>query len=438
MRESKHLFVDKVKKIAKHPWVNQASLVAIELDICDEFLIEDMLVPLFLEDKNTTYLEYMDKAKTLQLLMIKYLDSLMESKNEFENEQLKYNIKRGGIKNLKNIKAHIFKMCKRYGFDQDEVSPIATAYHCGKHLRYIMHEYYENEQLTKDIYEDKIKEIADKNKDLQIMLIELTCERGYVGDGVKWNEHYKLSYDLSKYGHKTVMEFETKADFYSDNFYALPSSVTIIYVDNEELYQQMLQVLKNHDIAGIDCEQQTNNLLSTIQIAVKDCVFVIDTVTLDDWLPKELWIELCKNFFNNSKIVKLGIGIFHDVDTISNGLSIKIFKNSGYVDLNTLLKKCSRKVSDFKLPFQEEKLYEKNKNDIGLSAMTKLCLGKGLNKSYAISNWSIRPLRAQQINYAAIDAYCAIAIFDVINDLLMKQNLNYKIINAEVKKPMQK
>jgi hypothetical protein len=437
LEESKHLFKEKIIKIAQHPWINQAAYVAIELDLCDDIPIEHVLIPLFLDNKISIFYEYLDRAFTLQPPMIKYLDSLMEmQKYELENEQFKYNIKNTPLMNLKQIKNHIFKLCKRYRIDVKEV-PIATRYQDGKHLRYIMHEYYGNEKLTKDIYEDKIKEIADKSKDLQIMLVELSCERGFVRDGANWNEHYKLSHDISKYGQSMTVEFTTRAETLNDDFYELPSSVIITYVDTEELFREMLQVLKDHNCAGIDCEQQSNSKLSTIQIAIQDRVFVIDVLALEDWMPKELWTALCANFFDNTKIAKLGIGISHDVNTISSALSIKLLKNTGYIDLNSIVKKCFLNAPGFKLPYQEERINERN--DIGLSVMTKICLGKGLNKSFAISNWSIRPLRAQQINYAAIDAYCALAIYNVITEAAKAARFDLQCcIDNEMKKPIKK
>jgi hypothetical protein len=47
--------------------------------------------------------------------------------------------------------------------------------------------------------------------------------------------------------------------------------------------------------------------------------------------------------------------------------------------------------------------------------LTDLCaqiLGKPLDKSEQFGNWAKRPLRREQLQYAALDAYCLLDLFD--------------------------
>lgn len=49
-----------------------------------------------------------------------------------------------------------------------------------------------------------------------------------------------------------------------------------------------------------------------------------------------------------------------------------------------------------------------------LSNLVQLCFGKPLDKSNQFSNWNNRPLRDEQIIYAALDAFVLIEVYDVI------------------------
>lgn len=57
---------------------------------------------------------------------------------------------------------------------------------------------------------------------------------------------------------------------------------------------------------------------------------------------------------------------------------------------------------------------EKLESGSALTNLVQLCFGKPLDKSNQFSNWNNRPLREEQIIYAALDAYCLIEIYESI------------------------
>jgi hypothetical protein len=54
----------------------------------------------------------------------------------------------------------------------------------------------------------------------------------------------------------------------------------------------------------------------------------------------------------------------------------------------------------------------------GLSKLCASCLGRPLCKIWQMSNWGRRPLRDDQIVYAALDAYCLIPLWDHIRYIM--------------------
>ena len=64
------------------------------------------------------------------------------------------------------------------------------------------------------------------------------------------------------------------------------------------------------------------------------------------------------------------------------------------------------------------------------SSLSDLCfvfLGKKLNKSQQMSSWSVRPLTAEQQEYAALDAHCLLALLDIVTQLVSYRGESFKI-----------
>jgi hypothetical protein len=179
---------------------------------------------------------------------------------------------------------------------------------------------------------------------------------------------------------------------------------------------------------GLDSEFGPSSVLSkgsiaTIQIASAQKVYILDIVTLSNVENIEIEFEhLIKAFFCNNSIQIVGYGLSNDWNFLSN--THKAFKDIetkmavNCLDLCNLVSRVTKGYGSalFELP------YEKEENQGGLSGLTLAIFNMRLDKTYQQSNWTKRPLLAEQITYAALDALICVRIFNELESLASKSN----------------
>ncbi len=188
----------------------------------------------------------------------------------------------------------------------------------------------------------------------------------------------------------------------SEDYFKIPlPEENIIFIDNLNQFYIVKEKFKESKFLGIDTEWKISNInlkeciTSTIQISDKKNCFIFDYLKLKDE----------KNFMRNfSETFKdkifLAFAFSSDLKTLGNS------------EINEFFKK--EKIIDFKDVFTDKAFGTKFR---GLSNMSLNLIGKKLCKKNQISNWELRPLRKEQIHYAALDAYILIEIFEkIIND----------------------
>lgn len=99
---------------------------------------------------------------------------------------------------------------------------------------------------------------------------------------------------------------------------------------------------------------------------------------------------------SNSNIIKVGVAISDDAHLLMHDYNIKV---SGFIDLRYIARECS--------------LQERS-----LSSLAYKLLGYQLDKDWHIraSNWDAESLSDRQIEYAALDAFVAVKIFEQLRN----------------------
>ena len=142
-----------------------------------------------------------------------------------------------------------------------------------------------------------------------------------------------------------------------------------------------------------------------LQLASRDNVFLIDMATLSETSRgREALASHLGPFFDDEKVIKLGFGATNDLSVLARAtLPYQLFRAGSPKSLVDL-KGEGPKISPVL-------------KDRGLKEYSVEFLGKPLDKSEQCSNWSIRPLRQSQMEYAAIDAWVLVAIWERIQVL---------------------
>ena len=194
-----------------------------------------------------------------------------------------------------------------------------------------------------------------------------------------------------------------------------------IYIDTPELLKKVCEEeLSSEEVLGVDAEfdgisYEKDGIVCLIQISTMKCSYAIDCLKLRD----EITLYL-KPIFENEKILKVFHGCDNDIFWILANFDIytkNIYDTarSFIVYQNIILNKI------FKID-----------NLPSLYYLVKFFMNVKLDKSYQKSNWKIRPLTKNMLQYAFNDAKSVLYLYYIFQGLFMY--LNKYQYSDEIKK----
>lgn len=161
------------------------------------------------------------------------------------------------------------------------------------------------------------------------------------------------------------------------------------YIDNPAEFKSACESLGSESHIGLDVETTLREprILCTVQLATSSRVFVMDMLPIRDLAPLKVLME-------NTGMVK----IIHNKDFEAAVLGQYGIEIRNVYD--TLAESRKRN----------------KKRDSGGNRLGEVCereLGIFLDKSYQASDWTVRPLSQEQLDYAAVDAEVLIRLYQV-------------------------
>jgi len=192
-------------------------------------------------------------------------------------------------------------------------------------------------------------------------------------------------------------------------FFKKFDDIKVIDGKNIPLFESVINLIKCEEKIAIDTEhyKEPSNKLktSTLQISTPDKIFIFDMLSLmelEDW---EKYIKKLDFLFKSDQILKLCYEPVQDLKVLNYSTKYKYFST-----MNRLID-----LAEIKNEYLEKSYKVKIK---GLKGLVQIVFGKTLDKEEQTSDWLQRPLKTNQIEYAALDSF-------VLFKLYLKANVMY-------------
>ncbi|NXL51100.1 MUT7 Exonuclease, partial [Podilymbus podiceps] len=415
----------------------EAAVLSIKLKLQPDQDVEKMCTPLLLQDKTNLVEDYVGEYPELQSKLLQILDTWCEPGFNIRDITRKYQ----GLSrykpdkfNRKMLSKLVFRLLERFNVDPALCPNVINQRHL-RTLNYLFYKRFVEKTMTQENWTDHVQSTVGENQWLQGHLIQLLISYCDSSTVARWAQHFNLPKEMLPHGvadelqklqiQERVEEAAKAGNCEAskkEDCYQLPiPRANIHFLQTwEETLECWGKVLQPGQIVGIDMEWRPSfgmvgkPRVSLLQIALKDEVFLLDLPRLLEQAETEDEKEKLPHFiqmlYSDAAITKLGYGMSGDLNSLAatwSALKDTDKQAQGVVDLLRVDKQV-----DVLSPEQSYEDRGFRQPEKGLSLLVQHVLGKPLDKSEQLSNWEKRPLREEQILYAASDAYCLLEIYE--------------------------
>uniref|UniRef100_A0A3Q4N3B2 Exonuclease 3'-5' domain containing 3 n=1 Tax=Neolamprologus brichardi TaxID=32507 RepID=A0A3Q4N3B2_NEOBR len=407
----------------------EVATLSIKLNLQEELNMEEMCVPLIVQDKMSVAVSFVSGYSHLEERLVKLLDSWCHPSfcvEELNSQFPRLNLTKQRMEQIqpKMLTKHVLRLMEKFKIDKG-LCPNALHKRRLDSLRFLMYKRFVEKGMTE---ENWIDHVQVDDHELQIHLVEMLVKYSCLRKASQWSLRYSiprnrlpcgvwetqqsLPHALQQISLSDTAETEEweLAQSHCEKFYQVPlTKDKVHFVDTPEALERCQSILlKKGIVVGVDMEwQPTFGCISTqqvalIQLAVSDQVFLIDLCARRFCEHPET-ISFIRSLFSQQSVLKLGYGMAGDLKCLLATwpqLQEDPMKMEGMLDLLSIHKKIQHSALSRTQNGPKEVLVGEDCAEKGLSLLVQQVLGRPLDKTEQMSNWEKRPLRISQIRYA--------------------------------------
>lgn len=174
-------------------------------------------------------------------------------------------------------------------------------------------------------------------------------------------------------------------------------------IDTIEKAEKAIESLRKESIIGFDTETRPSfrkgvmNKIALLQLSTQNVAYLFRL--------NKIGVPQCvTDFLADSSVIKVGLSIKDDFCSLNRSADVH---PCGFIELQDYV---------HKLGIEEQ----------GLQKIFALLFGKRISKNQQLSNWEIDSLTSSQCQYASIDAWACLQIYNYLEDL--KNNGDFNVV----------
>nr|XP_008123065.1 PREDICTED: exonuclease mut-7 homolog [Anolis carolinensis] len=424
----------------------EAAVLGIKLELQPDLELEKMCVPLLFQERMDLVEAFVESHPDLQQQLLLLLDTWFAPDFQITDVARKFPGLKPEKVNHRLLNRTVFRFLDKFQLDPALCPNVVNQRHLST-LKYLIYKRFREKTMTEENWTDHVQVTVQGNRWLQEQLVHLLVHHGGLQAAARWGLHYGLPKESLPRSVPEEMERLRQQESREDapeparspgegrrkaQCYGLPlPREQILFLSTWEALQEHKEcLLKAGQIVGLDMEWRpsfgvlgSKPRVSLVQLAVRDRVFLLDMLALlrpeGAQEEEEALDQFFRELFADPNVTKLGYGMHGDLAQLAKSLPTFSAMEKQLCNFLDLLKvhKVIRKGSPGDLQKVDAERSEvrgrraRGLAERGLSLLVQEVLGSPLDKAEQLSDWEKRPLREEQLLYAASDAYCLLEVY---------------------------